>query len=236
MTQTATYQPSSGLDAVYQGQRARLMNTVVAASAAAWAGSRLSPEVVLQQVLPIVRAGQQHTVALVDAYMAAKSRAAIGEGTVLGLDPARYTVDAIRGIAATDVYQRPFRVAAHAPDEQAAATSGQAVLEKLVRTDLQLAQTHSARDWMGADGTSVAGWRRVLTGPTSCALCTAASTRTYHTADLMPIHERCDCIVEPVWGDHDTTSIGAPVRVEQDPEIGPRLMADGWAPVGPVVV
>jgi len=100
---------------------------------------------------------------------------------------------------------------------------------KLAATDLQLAQTHSARDWM-ADDENVYGWRRVTDGD-PCPLCALAATRIYYRADLMPIHEHCGCGVEPLYGEHPggLSVPNAAVRVVDDHEIGPRLMAAGWA-------
>ena len=66
-----------------------------------------------------------------------------------------------------------------------------------------------------------------------CALCEAAATRTYRIADLLPIHEHCTCGVLPLYGTEPVPSVGTAVRVEDDPELGPRLMADNWSNVGP---
>jgi hypothetical protein len=190
------------LDDAYRTQRDRLAATVTAATARVFA--RLAPvdqSAAIQTVVPLVEHGQQMTVSLVDAYMAAKLLAATKQGTVLGLDPARYTISALRNGAAPSTSTR------RAFNGDAEQLSSAAALDKLVRTDLQLAQTHSARDWMteqaktATDETRIVGWRRVTDGD-PCALCAAASTRTYRTNDLMPIHEHCSCTVEPLWGDH----------------------------------
>lgn len=232
---TSTVAAPQELDAAYRARRARLTATVSAAALATWNAS--DPTAAAQQVIPIVEAGQRHVVALVDAYMAAKSLQATGYGTVHGLDAALYTTAALRsGVTAAEVYARPAHALdQHGLSEQQATVSAVKLLDKIVRTDLQLAQTHAARDWMAGDE-RIVGWRRVLTGATSCPLCTAASTRTYRKSDLAPIHEHCDCIVAPLWGIEPVASVGTTVRVEQDPEIGPRLMADSWSPVGPRLV
>lgn len=233
---------SAQLETAYRKQRDRLAATISAATARAFTQLYADPKAAIRTVVPIVETGQQISVSLVDAYMAAKTLQATGQGTVLGLDPARYTITALRnGVPAIDVYGRPFTVldaARNAADPSQALTGAQAALDKLVRTDLQLAQTHSARDWMTEQAktataeTRIVGWRRVTDGD-PCALCAAAATRTYHTGDLMPIHEHCSCTVEPLWGEHAVASVGTTVRVEIDPELGPRLMADGWSSVGP---
>jgi hypothetical protein len=70
------------IDGVYRSQRLRLMNTVAAATAQAWAQGYRDREAVIGQVLAVVHAGQAQTVALVDAYMAVKAQA-----SPKGLDP-----------------------------------------------------------------------------------------------------------------------------------------------------
>jgi hypothetical protein len=207
------------IDGVYRSQRLRLMNTVAAATAQVWAQGYRDREQVIQQVLAIVHGGQAQTVALVDAYMAVKAA-----GAPKGLDPAAYTVASLRGVPGEAVYARPFG----APSKDSTLHA----LNRLVRTDMQLAQTHSARDWMAGED-RIVGYRRVLGAGHSCSLCVAAAERTYRTEDLMPIHERCSCSVEPVFGTEPVASVGTSVRVDVDPELGPRLMADDWSRTGP---
>jgi hypothetical protein len=243
---TSTVARYSEIDTAYQAQRIRLVAIVAAAVARALAENESRPRASLGVIVPTVEAGQRMTVALVDAYMASKAREAVGVGSTLGLDPSLYTIAALRGLPADQVYNRAFgaldALGRRSSDDQRAEAirSARAAVEKLLRTDLQLAQTHSARDWMqanvaaGSDTERIVGYRRVLTGPgPHCELCTSASTRTYRVADLMPIHEHCGCTVEPLWGEHDVASVGTTVRVEIDPEIGPRLMAATWSAVGP---
>jgi len=226
------------LDHAYQIQRRRLSAAVTAAAAAIWARAYHDRQQAVTQTVQVVTAGQRHTVALVDAYMAAKMLQATGHGAVKGLDPALYTIAALRGVPADVVYGRPFGALsaelAKGADQPQAVDSGLAALTKFASTDLQLAQTNSARDWMTSEATIV-GWRRVTDG-NPCELCGLAATRTYRKEDLMPIHEHCGCTVEPLWGDHAVGSVGTTVRVENDPEIGPRLMAASWSPVGPRLI
>lgn len=236
--------PTSPIDRAYELQRLRLNATVSAAVAAAWVAKHADRHATIAHAVRLVTAGQAHTVRLVEAYMAAKAIEATGQRIHIGLDPALYTTSQLRGVAADVVYSRPFgahgafvKDGAHPDDALAAA---QASVKKLAATDLQLAQTHAARDWMQAAGgeataeARIVGYRRVLSGPgPHCALCTAASTRTYRIADLMAVHEHCTCGVQPLYGTEPVASIGTTVRVEHDPELGPRLMADDWADVGP---
>jgi len=238
----------SPVDAVYGSQRLRLASTVAAAVAAAWAHRFQDREAAISQIVRLVAAGQAHTVNLVEAYMAAK---AAQDGVALsrvGLDPAAYTTETLRGIAADIVYARPFGAYGaflnEGQSEEAAIRAAKASVSKLAATDLQLAQTHAARDWMRAateqDETralQLVGYRRVLAGAgPHCALCTAAATRTYRAETLLPIHEHCTCTVAPLWGTEPVASVGTTVRVEEDPELGPRLLADSWTSVGPRLI
>lgn len=229
-------------DRAYLRRRLALANAVVAAAKRALTLLSRDEQAALQAIIGTVEAGQQQAVTLVDAYMAAKMLQATGTGTVLGLDPANYTISAIRGVPAVDVYRRAFNTLALRSPQPDGLARAQGALDKLVRTDLQLAQTHAARDWMTQQAENahgdlrVVGYKRVLTGAgPHCRLCELAATRVYHVRDLMPIHEHCGCTVEPVWGRHDISSISAAVRVEIDPELGPRLMAEQWSPVGATV-
>lgn len=222
------------LNRVYRTQRLRISQTVTAAVAAAWAALHAERDATIAQVVQIVTAGQSATVQLVNAYMAARALHVTGETASQALDPADYTIDKIRRLPAAVVYSRPFGAygafRAKGADPARALEAAQVSVVKLARTDLQLAQTHAARDWM-ADDPKIYGWRRVLNGDKNCPLCTLAATRIYYRGDLMPIHENCDCTVEPLYGEHPggLTVPADVVRVAHDQEIGPRLLADGWA-------
>lgn len=106
--------------------------------------------------------------------------------------------------------QRPSENRAAAPtkapsrEEQRreAVASGERRARTLGLTDLQLATTHTAREVLQNDS-RVFGYRRVLTGAENCGLCIVASTALYHTSNLMPIHNRCDCVVAVVMGSQD---------------------------------
>lgn len=190
----------------------------------------------MEGILPVVRGGQRQTVALTDSYMTLKARDALGAASPQGLDADRYTIERLRQRDAGELYRQPFGAVGAALGRgeplPAAMRSGGAQVEKLTRTDLQLAQTHSARDWMAGED-RVKGYRRVLGGGRSCPLCVSAATRTYRKADLLPIHENCQCSVSPVY--EDVPVVGAErklpdsVRVRRDPELGLRLVEEGWS-------
>jgi len=220
------------LDAVYRSQRLRLTGTVAAAAASAWSSVYRDRERAVATLVPLVEAGQAQTVALVSGYMTAKATAAGERVATRGLERELYTIAALRGLAAEKVYERPFgalagQLAQGAEFAQAFASS-RASLNRLVRTDLQLAQTHAARDWMAGEE-RVVGYRRVLGPGKNCPLCISASTRTYFKAELLPIHERCRCSVSPLFGSAPVASVGTKVRVVDDPELGARLLEESWA-------
>lgn len=243
-TQAPPQARQAQVDSAYRAQRLRLVNTVSANTSMAWAQMFANRSAAIAYIVNLVNSGTANIALLVGAYLAAKNLLATGVASQVSLDSAAYTTDALRGIPGEVVYGRPFGAyGAFLKEGQEAADAiraAQASVSKLASTDMQLAQTHAARDWMQAaserdrgDGLRIVGYRRVLTNPHACALCTAASTRTYRIADLMPIHEHCDCTVEPLWGTEPVASVGTKVRVEDDPEIGPRLMAASWSSVGP---
>lgn len=181
------------VDRGYLTRRLRLGATVVAHAAQAFAHLHGDQAAAIATIVPVVEAGQQQTASLVDAYMALKAAQATGTAaSVIGIDTSRYTISALRnGVPADVVYERAF----NSLGSEFGLERSQGALDKIVRTDLQLAQTHAARDAMQQrqvenGQTGIVGYRRLLTGPgPHCALCEAASTRTYKVADLMPIHE-----------------------------------------------
>lgn len=154
------------------------------------------------QAAPIVTGGQQRMAALTAAYLEQMVRT--NGGTPGRLDLSGLTDADLRGVPATEVYQRPFRqiwtdLSQGKPLDEAVTSAGHR-LQSLVATDLQLAKTHTAqRVLSGSD--KVIGSRRVLNGDRSCALCVLASTRVYSKSELLPIHPGCDCGVEPLFGD-----------------------------------
>lgn len=221
---------SAELDNQYRAQRLRLRATVLAQIARIWATAQpQSRDAFIAAVLPVVHAGQAVVVRLVDAFFATKTIDATGAGRVKGLDPAAYTVEAIRNQPAAVVYDRPFGALGYAlatgADFAVARAAGGAALEKLASTDLQLAQTYAARDWM-SDEPQIVGYQRITSG--GCPLCTAAAGRTYRSEDLAPIHEGCRCDVAPVYGDVTHEHLPSGLVAVSDPELGSRLADDTW--------
>lgn len=215
------------LDAIYDMQRRRLLATTSAAANRLWvAGAYDDRERWLASAVPLVQAGQRQTVALLSAYMTAKARRATGDHAMpmKALSPDEYTIEKLRGVPADEVYSRPFgtigaRLAAGASFDQATTTAA-AYVTKLAATDLQLAQTHAARDWM-SDDDRIVGYQRVLGGG-GCDFCQTAATRLYYRDDLMPIHDHCGCGIAPVY-DGGTQLFHSRDLGASDDELGRRI-------------
>lgn len=156
-------------------------------------------------VVPLMEGAQAATASLVAAYMAALSREVIGEVDIPPVPAADVTDEALRGVAATEVYRRPVIMARTAIAEGKnfveAVAAGRHRLEEIADTDVALAQRQATTQIVGASD-RMTGYRRVLTGR-SCAFCATASTQRYRKAQLAPLHSRCDCGVAPIFDDAD---------------------------------
>jgi hypothetical protein len=149
----------------------------------------------VQLMVPRVLAGQRQVAGLTDAYVAA-----LAGRPSLGVDPALVTGSAVRAGAEPEaVYRRPAialytALSKAVPFEQAVAR-GAVRLQSVLLTDIQLAKRQQLQLSMKSSGFQ--RYNRVLTGAENCELCVIASTNSYSTEDLLPIHNRCDCDVEP---------------------------------------
>lgn len=145
------------------------------------------------------------------------------------------------GVPIEQVYMRPFTEIRHqldigkTPDE--AFRIGQQRLIKTAETDLQLAKTHASRDFavklQERHPGTIVGFRRVLSSkPNHCALCILASTRRYHSFDLLPIHPGCGCGVALIIGDEDPGAFIDDQRVQDlhaivERDLGKRYVKAG---------
>lgn len=202
----------------------------------------------VELMVPRVLAGQRQVAGLADAYIAAVTGV-----RSLGVDPALVTGAAVRVGADPDaVYRRPavevYTALAAGTPLDAAIAQGANRLKGLVGTDLQLAKRGQVALSMQAG--NVQRYVRVLTGAEDCDLCTIASTNTYSTADLLPIHNLCDCDVDvadqgssaarslnpdrsAVDASRDATSGRGDVIVREHGEYGPVLTFAGDDFTGP---
>ncbi len=212
--------------AAYQAQTATLRATVAAAVTRSWRllGSWRQTDVsrFVREVTPIVLGGQRAMQALTTANLARQRQIALG-GTArpVAVDARAVTGSAARnGVSPATVYERPFhlvwRQLHDLPRESGAIDQAiQSGLDRAVESaqdDLQLTKKLTARDVLRQDE-RVVGYRRVLEGAYSCGLCIVAATRRYDKDELLPIHGRCDCSVNAIYGTSDPgISVAATVR------------------------
>lgn len=185
---------SPRLDAAYADQVKAIRARVEAFALARFtAGQHRDADLArfVTQVVPVILAGRKQVSSLTDAYL---SRVL----DIRSLGP--IDTDALRGVDAREVYARPFITVRTKLSEgltyDAAISAGVARLTDITLTDMQLAKTHTARTVYQSAG--VTRHVRTLTGSKNCALCYIASTQTYSTGDLLPIHPGCDCGTRPV--------------------------------------
>ncbi|MEQ9093603.1 MAG: hypothetical protein RLN63_05815, partial [Miltoncostaeaceae bacterium] len=147
----------------YRAERLRTNAAVSRATVRAWDRLHLEQGEAITETLRLVEAGQARAVQLADGYLAARRRQArAGSSAPAGLDADRYTVARLRRADAREVYSRPFGALAgqlaQGSPLPAALASGRASVARLALTDLQLAQTHAARDWMAEPANQVYGY------------------------------------------------------------------------------
>lgn len=169
----------------------------------------------VRAVVPVVEAGQVRVAALTDGYLAILERGALGVAARPVGQPAE-AATALRGVPTAEVYQRAgvtvwTALSRGVPYDQAVA-QGLKRATDLAATDMQLAETHTARRVLTRNP-RVVGYRRTLSGGQSCALCAVASTQRYRKQDLMPIHPGCSCKVQPIYGNRDPGRVIDPDRL-----------------------
>jgi hypothetical protein len=159
-----------------------------------------------RQALPVLLAGERQIATLTASYLEQLYKDEDPRGRRARLDLDAVTGRALRGVDPTDVYERPFKelraALADDVDLDEAVNRGAHRLETLIKTDLQLARTHTVRE-VSADMPRFTYTVRELQGEYDCALCIIASTQRYHKRDLAPIHPGCDCLVKTVTADYD---------------------------------
>jgi hypothetical protein len=180
-------------------QQQRLRKAVAQRVEALWRGlpgyDDADAEVFRKEAAAIVKAGQRSSISTVDAYLARYMKRA-----ALGLDADQIIGNLRGGVPGEDVYRRPFVTAWTALKDGAqwadAVEAGLSHALASVEGDIQMAARQAASD-VGQADERIHGYARV-TGGGACELCVIASTQRYHVEDLMPIHNRCGCTVEPI--------------------------------------
>lgn len=195
-------------------------------------------------VSPVVEGAQIQLGSMTDGYLATLESEILGR-TIrpVGIDRGAMLTQSLRGVSGTELWKRPGITIWNGLSN--GKSIGQVVPEALSRalslgkTNMQLAQTHSARSILERKD-NVVGYRRTLTGGESCGLCFAASTQRYRKQDLMPIHPGCDCKVAPIYGKNDPgqvinsnvdfNSVDASQRFNQDSFTGKQARTSDLRP------
>lgn len=145
--------------------------------------------------VPKVQAGQVRTARLTAAFLG---------GPVLSRDQ----VVASRKVSQQVEYRRPanslYTGLSQGQTLTESVVAGAIRLGALVAMDMQLALVAQSQHSLKSQGAS--HFRRVLTGSENCDLCRLASTNIYSTDQLLPIHDHCDCTVEPIYDPADFTA------------------------------
>jgi hypothetical protein len=208
----------------YQQQLAHLRATTSNRVGTVWTrlGSYDEADVArfVDQAVPLVQSGQRQAVRSTNAYMARFSR-----GQLADLDLADLTGAAVRnGATPADVYARPFVNVWTALGKGVpwvdAVRAGFARAVSTAETDVALSSRAASAAYAEADD-RIVGFQRVPDGG-ACDFCSLVSGQRYHTAELMPLHNRCGCTVEPLLGADRHSFTG---RLENDVVHGDGISA-----------
>lgn len=194
-------------EANYTAQVAHVRAAAHADAAAFWArlGSYRDPDAakLVKTLVPRIEGAQRTIGRLTDAYITRTAADGMKSkplrAPLMGL-----STEALRGVAAPIVYERPF-VAVYTALSRGkplpeAVDAGAARLKALVGTGLELAVTKAAQAALTRAG--VAEYDRVISPDDECALCVLASLKPYRTDQVMPIHPGgCTCLIRPRFPD-----------------------------------
>lgn len=145
------------IDQTYQWKRLEMRSKLVDAAAEIWVGREWAERSnFLDKIIPFVEGGMSASVQLLESYLVMQAQLASGDTGIQTpqLDISHYTIENMRGVPATEVYDRPYgTLGTHlmknanfkSADEKAAE-----YVKQLAATDLQLAETRASRDWMVA--------------------------------------------------------------------------------------
>ena len=189
-------------------------------------GSWRKAEQFIAMAMPIILGGQRAVAQTTAADLSASLAELIGPGARLKqYSLAASSGKSLRGVRPEEVYRRPFEEIWRALQTKgelefdAALERGTTRLRSLLETDLQLSATHTVAN--GTRGMAHVSYRRVPHNG-SCALCAIASTQSYHSGSLMPIHPGCRCAVR--------LSAGNPLSDEVSLEQLHQSVADTFGP------
>lgn len=160
----------------------------------------------IDQAVATMQAAETASARLTESYLDVLAQQTLGRAARgAAIDLRQIIGKALRGVEPADVYARPTVTARTAISEGSdlvtALGLGRQRATTLAETDITLTQRSATVAKLGQDP-RVVGYRRALTGD-SCILCATASTQRYHSGDLMPIHDHCDCGTVPIYGTTD---------------------------------
>lgn len=155
----------------------------------------------LEQITPIIQGARLASVEITAGYLRQFLQLTDGiSPDVAGFLAEEVAAGIRNGAAISDVYTRPIITARAAISKGAswvdAMRQGRQRMETTVATDVQLGMRDTVYEY-GRRVPQFRAWHRVLAPGKVCGLCVAASTQTYYTSGLMPIHDNCDCGVVP---------------------------------------
>ena len=140
----------------------------------------------------VVEGGQRNVAALTNGHV----------GKLFGVkDPVPVTSGVLSrtGITKAAEYERPLWQAVQAKRGGASDATALAEMakrtERLVDTDMQLTKTKQSREIVRRSGHK--RYRRIARAA-ACPLCAIASTQTYKSEDLLPMHPGCHCDIGPL--------------------------------------
>lgn len=205
----ATADQQAELVRAYGDATARLRQALIQTVGTMWTelGSWREADAVayLRQVVPLIHGATAAMAALTDTYLGQLLAEMTGVPD-LGPPAAARGAGYARPAPIAEVYRRPFittwTALAQGKPLPEAVNSGRARLLNIAATDLQLSKRAASHTRLDADP-RVVGYRRVLMGSKSCAMCALAASQRYHKRRLLPIHPGCDCGVAPIVGTED---------------------------------
>lgn len=191
----------------------------------------------LARIKPMAIGAQQAMASLVVAQLDSQM-----PGSGITVPPEAVTgALALRGVDEDEMYARVLKTIEKALDRgrsmQQALDEGRRRFDSLVRTNLQLAKTHTAQAFLSRAVESprygIVGYRRTLSNnPNHCALCLLATTQRYHAEDLQPMHPGCGCGVAPIMGAQDPGQVIDRALAEQVHDIVRRDLGSKYVDPG----
>lgn len=204
----------------------RLQSTASRAVGNAWqqlgSWDETDVEIFLSRAVPIVGSAQRQSVAVTDAFIARY----LGRSPI-GIDPDQIAAATRNGTTLEDVYRRPFVTlwadlkAGRQFDDGITAAGARAAGSAAM--DVQLAMRETA-NYIDRTDSSFNGYRRVANGG-ACAFCLEIDGAYVSYEDVMALHDRCNCGVEPNTGDDQPPrqSDAENTAINQHGELGPVL-------------